>query len=195
MAKLTIFLLIIFMALQSGNTYSDNICILPIGKIEDRILEYLKTELRQVLGKDIYIAKPRPIPESAYNPKRSQYHSTLILNEIRSWDISGYERVLGIVDMDLYVPQLNFVFGEADLTGKVALISLVRLKQQYYGLPEDDKLFKLRALKEAVHELGHTYGLPHCPDAGCVMHFSNSLLDTDKKDFRFCPRCQKRLKD
>ena len=92
------------------------------------------------------------------------------------------------------VPGLNFVFGEADTLNGVALISLRRLREGFYGLPEDEGLLVERAIKEAVHELGHTYGLPHCGDPSCVMRFSNSLKDTDRKGRAFCPACRKRLR-
>ena len=79
------------------------------------------------------------------------------------------------------------------MRGREAVIALPRLRQSFYGLPDDEKLFLARAVKEAVHELGHTYGLGHCPDARCVMHFSNSLRDTDFKSHRFCGACRARI--
>ncbi|MFQ6039016.1 MAG: archemetzincin, partial [Candidatus Aminicenantales bacterium] len=69
-----------------------------------------------------------------------------------------------------------------------------RLRQEFYRLPEDRTLFLARCVKEAVHELGHAFGLRHCPNPRCVMHFSNSLLDTDKKTASFCQRCSRILK-
>ena len=110
----------------------------------------------------------------------------MLLAELPSPPGSG-DRVLGLVDMDIFAHELNFVFGEADVAGGKALISLKRLRQEFYGLPKNENLFRERALKEAVHELGHTYGLRHCPNPACVMHFSNSLHDTDLKGWDFCP--------
>jgi archaemetzincin len=98
-----------------------------------------------------------------------------------------------VVDVDIFAPGLNFVFGEADITGKKAIISLQRLRQEFYSLPKNEELFHERVLKEAVHELGHTYGLKHCPNPACVMHFSNSLHDTDLKNYNFCPACKAQL--
>jgi len=95
--------------------------------------------------------------------------------------------------VDIFAPGLNFVFGEADITGKRALISLQRLRQEFYGLPKNENLFQERALKEAVHELGHIYGLKHCFNLTCVMHFSNSLRDTDLKGWDFCCICQRKV--
>jgi len=109
-------------------------------------------------------------------------------------DIPNDERVLGVIDADCYAPGLNFIFGQARLHERDCFIALPRLRQSFYGLPDDENLFRQRVLKEAVHELGHTYGLGHCPNPHCVMHFSNSLHDTDVKDAEFCPRCQMQMR-
>jgi archaemetzincin len=99
-------------------------------------------------------------------------------------------RVLGITAVDLYVPQLNFVFGEARLGGPSAVISTHRLRPEFYGQLPDEKLFLRRVEIEAVHELGHTFGLGHCPKVCCVMHFSNNIADTDRKGPLFCDDCR-----
>ena len=105
------------------------------------------------------------------------------------------DKCLGIVDLDLYSPGLNFIFGEADINSGVAIISLCRLRQECYGLPQDEGLLIDRTIKEAVHELGHTYHLSHCGDTKSVMHFSNNLADTDIKSASFCSKCQQRLEE
>jgi len=112
-------------------------------------------------------------------------------NSILDKNDTAYEKILGIVDHDLYVPELNFVFGEASRIA--AVISLTRLRQGFYHLPENRSLFHQRILTEAVHELGHTYGLRHCENPRCVMFFSNSLMDTDRKGPAFCARCKSKL--
>ena len=131
-----------------------------------------------------------PIPEDAYNRVRNQYHSSRILEKISIYAKKSREdRILGITEADLYVPQLNFVFGEAQCPGNVAIISLHRLKPEFYGQPPNRRLFLERSVKEAVHEVGHTLGLEHCSNPACVMFFSNSILDTDRKSLNFCERC------
>jgi len=127
----------------------------------------------------------------AYDPERKQYFSSKLLASLGKSE--GEERIVGIADVDLYVPKLNFVFGEADIASGTVIISLYRLRQEYYGLAPDEALFLERATKEIVHELGHTFGLKHCFNNKCVMHFSNSLADTDLKEVYFCSKCRPKI--
>jgi len=163
--------------------------IVPLGSIPKGVMDFLKDGLSHRFGLDVEVIKEEAIPQYAFNPKRRQYHSTKILRELKGLKVKD-ERILGIIDCDLYVPELNFVFGEASILEGVCIISLTRLRQEYYGLPKDDRLFLERALKEATHELGHTYGFDHCEDPKCIMHFSNSLRDTDIKGPDFCLGCR-----
>ena len=169
------------------------IALVPVGEIDIKLLDFLKTSLTERFKEEVVIESRIELPESAYNPKRNQYHATPIVRLI-SDSISGYNKVLGVIDFDLWVPGLNFVFGEAEgIGGRTCIISLARLRQEFYGLPPDTSLFYERALKEAVHELGHLYGLLHCENPRCVMHFSNSLRDTDYKGSNFCRKCMHKL--
>ncbi len=131
------------------------------------------------------------LAQASWNQRRNQHLASMLLAEL-SPPGSG-DRVLGVVDVDIFAHELNFVFGEPDIARRKALISLKRLRQEFYGLPKNENLFQERAVKEAVHELGHTYGLKHCPNPTCVMRFSNSLHDTDFKGWNFCPACKVRL--
>jgi archaemetzincin len=174
-------------------TQAETICLLPVGEVNEDVLFFLQSELQKVFQRQVKIAEGLEHPDYAYNPEREQYLSPDIVDRIKKEKSKDCDRILGVVDIDLYVPSLNFVFGQADFHDRVAVISLTRLRQEYYGLSSDEKLFRERALKEAVHELGHTYGLRHCPDTKCVMHFSNSLKDTDIKSHNFCPGCKSKL--
>jgi len=132
------------------------------------------------------------IPGGSYVADRNQYLADLVLADLIRYR-NGDGRLLGVTDVNLFSRGLNFVFGQADYLNRIAVISLTLLKQENYGLPGDLALLIERAQKEAVHELGHTFGLGHCQDGACVMHFSNSLIDTDVKKISFCRNCQPRL--
>jgi archaemetzincin len=137
------------------------------------------------------------LPHHAFNEGRGQYNSSAILDELARLYERGFfgdcQRVVGVADVDAYVLGLNFVFGEALLGGPVAAVYLARLRPEFYGKAPNRVLLLERACKEVVHELGHTFGLRHCSNPKCVMHFSNTILDTDFKDVLYCLRCQSAL--
>lgn len=167
------------------------IAIKPIGEIDQKILNFLKDALPQKFGLPVEILPSDPVPKSAYNPLRAQYLADEILEHLKSDAI----RTLGIIDQDIYTEGLNFIFGEAQIGGSHCLISLTRLRPQFWDeiVSNPEQVFLERVLKEAVHELGHTFGLSHCPEPKCVMHFSNSIKDTDYKNSEFCKRCRDNL--
>jgi len=166
--------------------------VLRVGKVDIEAVQHVLYGLNQAFPEVQCTLSQNvmPVPKEAYNQARHQYHSTRILTNIMNFaEKSGVDSVLGVTALDLYVPNLNFVFGEAHCPGKVALISLFRLKPEFYGQTADNKLFYERAVKEAVHEVGHTLSLAHCRNPLCVMFFSNSILDTDRKKSTFCEEC------
>jgi len=169
---------------------NSEIAVVAVGGIPASVLAHLCAALTKTFERPCRVGEILPAPERAFDPRRAQYSARALLQQLRPRQA---ERVLGVVDLDLYVPELNFVFGLADWREKRAVIALPRLRQQFYGARDDEALFLARAVKEAVHELGHTCGLEHCHDRWCVMAFSNSLADTDYKEQGFCPTCRKRL--
>ena len=164
--------------------------VIPFGQIDNSLLDYLKDNLNDIFAAEIIIKESETSPEYAFNSQRDQYYSAAILNNLLTTKKEKNRKTLAIIDKDLYVPELNFVFGQADPRNAICIISITRLKPSYYGLSEDDDLFFKRSLKEAVHELGHLLDLGHCQNPKCVMYFSNSLSDTDRKDYRFCDKCR-----
>ena len=167
------------------------ITLKPLGNIADEIMEDLKDRVEGVFHCPVEIETGINDLSQAYNSERRQYSSSELLASLKKTEQD--ERVVGIADVDLYVPRLNFVFGEADIASGTAIVSLCRLRQEYYGLTPDENLFLERATKEVVHELGHTFDLRHCLNIRCVMRFSNSLADTDLKDTYFCNKCRPKI--
>ncbi len=138
---------------------------------------------------------PLPDPLFAYDEARGQFDSARILREVFERRGADATRVLGVTRVDLFIPVLSFVFGQAQLEGPAALISLARLRQEFYGFPPDLPLVQERAAKEALHELGHSFGLIHCPDPACVISLSSSIEQVDAKNGAFCPGCRALLED
>ena len=167
------------------------ITLKPLGDLADEIIEELKDRVGGIFHCPVEVRAGFSDLTRAYDPERSQYSSSKLLGSLGKSEAD--ERVVGVADVDLYVPRLNFVFGEADVLSRTAIISLCRLRQEYYGLAPDEPLFLERATKEIVHELGHTFGLGHCANNKCVMHFSNSLADTDVKETHFCDKCRPKI--
>lgn len=166
-----------------------------VGPADAALLEYLRLIVGEVLGKKAR-RLPSPIPSDfAYDPLRRQHYSTRLLERLQEAAEGAGSKILGVTEHDLMIPILTFVFGEAQLGGRSAVISLARLRPSFYGLPDDPDLLYRRAEKEALHELGHTFGLVHCPDYGCVMHFSNTVEEVDLKGDRYCPRCAEQTRE
>ena len=144
--------------------------------------------------------RPRPAwfdPEVSFDPGRGQYSSTLLLASLLNDPQPPHPvgrrpaRVLGVAGVDLFIPVLTWVFGEAQLDGRAAVVSSYRLRNDLYGLPADERLLAARLEKEAIHELGHTYGLVHCADPDCVMRASTYVEEIDLKTADFCASCRR----
>ena len=170
-----------------------HIYLVPIGDINKKYFPKLCDDLSLKFKLKCNVKHSLTNPDYAYNSKRKQYLASKILNIIKKIKTSDFDKVLGIVDVDLYTSGLNFIFGQAELMGRNCLISVSRLDPRFYSYDYEENLFYERVLKESVHELGHTFGLQHCDNRKCVMVFSNSLLDTDYKSSNFCERHQKQL--
>jgi archaemetzincin len=161
------------------------IILIPFEEIDSRVAPHLKTVLADVFGVAVESSDKISIPRAAFDRTRNQYESTPFMALLQRVEKLPDDKVLGITDVDLFAQGLNFIFGQADVTLGIAVISLARLK-------EGDKFLE-RTAKEAIHELGHTLKIEHCENIECVMHFSNSLHDTDIKGVVFCSKCQPKL--
>jgi archaemetzincin len=163
--------------------------LIPFGTIDDDVISALEICLWQIYGFNIRRVPALPEPDFAFDRQTQQHSSTLMLRELLKHIPNDAVRVLGITSHDLFIPMLSFVFGHAQVNGKAAVISLARLHQNFYRLPENRELFLHRTMKEAVHELGHTFGLVHCSDTKCAMSLSNTIQQVDRKTEELCTNC------
>ncbi|MFO7928967.1 MAG: archaemetzincin family Zn-dependent metalloprotease [Candidatus Humimicrobiaceae bacterium] len=176
-----------------------NINIIPVNEQNKKVLSYLKDSLRKIFKAQTKILQRVNIGTNFFNAERNQYNANKILNFlINDLSLSDSEDIfLGVFKKDLYAPPLNFIFGLATQYPKSCIISLCRLDPKFYQCKEGNsntELFYDRIKKEAVHEIGHTIGLDHCENPSCVMHFSNTLAETDQKEYKFCANCKKLIR-
>ena len=170
-----------------------NITLIPIGPVPAELLPWLEEQLSPLFGCPVVSGKTILPPAAGSNAIRRQYNGETIIAALRSLHYPEAWRLVGLIDEDCYVPGLNFIFAQALKNPPQCFVALPRLRPSFYGGAEDQALFHERALKEVVHELGHTRGLAHCSDRRCVMCFSNTLGDTDRKGRDFCRKCCRSL--
>jgi len=169
--------------------------VVPFGEVDVIVLKSIAAHILGYLQIAAEIAPPLEYPGYAYDNKRLQYDAGAILKAFESVSFHGYTKVIGILDADLFVPILTYVFGEARQGGKCALISLYRLKRNPDGSEASPPLLFERVAKVALHELGHLFNLIHCENERCLMHFSGGIRDLDKAPPYFCRYCSVYLRD
>jgi archaemetzincin len=166
------------------------IYLLPIEPIKPVYYETIGKTIESAFDMPHKTIKANIKSESAYDYSREQYNSTFLLSKILEFLPENTLKIIGITDIDLFVPVLTFVFGEAQLNGKAAVVSISRLKNEFYGLPKNENVLIDRIKKEVVHELGHTFGLFHCKNYECVMSSSMYVENIDLKGSAFCDSCR-----
>jgi archaemetzincin len=159
------------------------------------LLAPLAAQLTELFGLRVDEHPPGFDPEVAFDAARGQYNSRILLAQLLKHHTLGATRVLGVVGVDLFIPVLTYVFGEAQLDGPAAVVSTYRLDNELYGLPPSRELLFERLVKEAVHELGHTFNLLHCHRHPCVMISSMNVDAIDQKSDRFCGACLASLRE
>ena len=166
-----------------------------LGPVEEEVMQALEQAVGESLGLLCRRRPPRPRPDFAWDGRRGQYDSTRILRDVFERRPLSARCVLAVTEVDLFLPMLTFVFGQAQLGGPAALISLARLRQEFYGLPPDPWLLRRRAAKEALHELGHSFALIHCPDESCALSLSSDITQVDAKEGEYCHGCRALLRE
>ncbi len=173
----------------------NRLLVAPFGIDDMDLMLILSERLYQLFRVEIVKKIPPFNPQQTFNTERNQYHSTELIKLLLASMSGEGDKILGVTGFDLYVPILTFVFGEAQLNGTTAVVSSFRLRNEFYGLREDEALLEDRLVKEAVHELGHTFGLIHCKIRECVMHSSTYVEEIDLKSSQFCATCFKMIQE
>lgn len=159
----------------------------PLGEIAIRIVA---ANLQAILEIPVDILDPQDVPPHAFQPHRQQYDAGLILKHLSQLPFSSYFRIVALTSVDLCIPIFTYVFGEAEVGGKVAVVSDFRLRHNEDGTTAPPDRYYERLIKVALHEVAHTLSLYHCEEDGCLMHFSAKVHHLDQAKFFFCDRCE-----
>ena len=165
------------------------IVISPNSGSDAELIKPISREIERIFG---FTSEITPLLEDvdfAHDPNRNQYHSTKILARLAELAPPTALKVLAITEVDLFIPILTHVYGEAQLGGKACIVSTCRLKENLSPLSVNEA-YRNRVVKEAMHELGHTFTLRHCQDPACIMHYCRSVRDVDRKSDQMCRYCK-----
>lgn len=169
------------------------IVVVPLGDVDFMMVNKLAAEIGPVFNRSIDILKGMKMPPEAFNVIRNQYYATVILSKLERTKANSREKVIGICEEDLYLPDEHFILGYSDHLSGTAVISLFHFRQEFYGLPEDDSKIYPRLYKEGLHQAAHLFDLTECRNSKCVNYYSQMMLDIDNKNSRFCDICRRKL--
>jgi len=169
--------------------------VVPLGEVSKIALKVIAAHISGYYKLSVQILPPLGHPDYAFHERRFQYDAGIILKAFESIQFEDYEKVIGVLNLDLFVPIFTYVFGEAKQGGKFALVSLFRLDKNPDGHPSPSSLIFERAAKVALHELGHLFNLFHCREKKCLMHFSGGIQDLDETPMYLCRYCSTYLKN
>ena len=178
---------------MSSNS-AHNIILSPIGDVTPDLLDPIREEIKHIYGYPTEVLSLLDDLEFAFHPNRNQYHSTPILEQLAAKAPENAVKVLALVEVDLFIPILTHVYGEAQLGGKACIVSTIRLNEGHSYLNTQEP-FLSRIVKEAIHELGHTFQLRHCREHTCLMHYCRNESDVDRKSDQLCRYCRILLDD
>jgi archaemetzincin len=163
--------------------------IVPFGEVPELALKVIAANISAYFKVNADILPPLEHPKFALDERRLQYNAGTIIQSFESMDFDNYEKVIGVLNHDLFVPIFTHVYGEAKQGGKFGLVSLFRLNKNPDGSSPPLSLYYERAAKVALHELGHLFNLFHCQEKKCIMHFSGGIEDLDDSPFYLCRYC------
>ncbi len=166
-----------------------SLCLVSVGRVDEDVLDLISRRVQEVFSLGVVRGPVLPEPGHAFDVRRKQYSSVTIMKELVNLRPPDSSRLLALTEKDLFIPMLSFIYGQAQLGGHVAMVSLARLRQEFYRMPTNHRLTVSRAVKECFHELGHTFGLVHCLNTECPMALSTNIVQLDQKTADFCHAC------
>jgi archaemetzincin len=170
-----------------------NITLISFGYFRKDILEMIVRDVKQEFDHPVSIREGHLDLSDYYDPARRQYNGNIILKAVDARFATDSFKTIGLFSVDLFIPILTYIFGQAMLNGRTGIASLYRLSNERYGMPADEGLLLQRFKKEVIHELGHTFGLVHCATPECVMRSSTYVEDIDQKNATLCHKCRAEL--
>lgn len=171
----------------------ENITLISFGYFERELLEMIIEDVEREFLLPVRIREGHIDLSEFYDPARRQYDGNKLIREVDSLYGMDTQKTLGLFNVDLFIPILTYIFGQAFLGGRSGIASIYRLSNESYGIKADKKVFIDRFRKEVIHELGHTFGLIHCRNITCVMRSSTYVEDIDQKDAMLCNQCKTEL--
>jgi archaemetzincin len=168
----------------------ESIVMVSLGYFENGFLENVTVDVEREFSLPVHVKEGHFDLSDYYDLSRSQYNGNRLLHEVDERFSSNWTKTLGILNVDLFIPILTYIFGQAFLNGKSGIASIYRLGNERYGMAANESLLIERFRKEAIHELGHTFGLIHCHDQDCVMRSSTYVEDIDQKSHHLCKNCR-----
>ncbi len=167
-----------------------NITLVSFGFFEKDLLEQTAEAVKLEFRCPVYLKEGHIDLSEFYDPARRQYNGNSLLKKVDSILFPDSAKTLGLFNVDLFIPILTFIFGQAFLGGRSGIASIYRLSNERYGMTRDEPLMLDRCRKEVIHELGHMFGLIHCHNPSCVMRSGTYVEDIDQKDEHLCPKCR-----
>ncbi len=174
-------------------TAPENIILISFGYFEKGVLEMISGDIEREFLMPVKVREGFLDLSEFFDPYRKQYDGNRLLKEIDSKFASETAKTVGLFSVDLYIPILTYIFGQAFLNGRSGIASIYRLSNERYGIKGDKNVFIERIRKEVIHELGHMFGLIHCANPVCVMRSSTYVEDIDQKEYSLCLRCREEL--
>lgn len=169
------------------------ITLISLGYFENELLRKLSDAITKQIALPVIVKDANIELIEFYDPARRQYNGNKLLTEIDKVFGSETSKTIGLLNVDLFIPILTYIFGQAYLNGRTGIASVYRLSNELYGMERDEDILTERFIKEVIHELGHTLGLKHCHNQQCVMRSVTYVEEIDQKLNSICSVCRTQI--